>query len=57
MPTTQEFYNTNSDFREFIDKESKNRNLPVSECLKHKMSQEVMLYYIQKDRDVIKDAE
>lgn len=54
--TTQEFYNTNSDFKEFIDKESKNRNLPVSECLAHKISQEVMLYYMQRDKDVVKDA-
>lgn len=54
--TTQEFYNTNSDFKEFIDKESRNRNLPVSECLAHKISQEVMMYYMQRDKDVVKDA-
>lgn len=48
-----ELYNSNKEFKEYVDKNCKTYNLHKDICLLHKTVQEVGEYYLHKDDDKV----
>ena len=51
--TYSDLYKSNKEFKEFVDKNCKNYELPVQMCLLMKTVQEVGEYYLHKNDDKI----
>lgn len=45
IPDLEELYETNEDFKDYVDKASWKRHRPVKEILTLRMAMEVALYY------------
>lgn len=44
----KEFYNTNEDFKIYVDKYRSDRGISLEEALTHKLVKEVYLYYKER---------
>lgn len=47
----RDFYNTNSDFRDYVEKFRRDRDLTVEEALQHASVREAEKYYREKEAE------
>ena len=47
----REYYNSNPDFREYVDRYARDNKLTTAEALSHEMVKQVFLYYKELEEE------